>query len=159
LENQRGINAVFKINTKDGRTEIFDLGDEEKAKKIISLLQDRSYQETITGVSILKSCGGKFKCPQCNKTEFICVHCQRNVSSVVCKRGIQNSLSRPIAARKVVYFISSIIPNFELKNKGGEKITLIADGISTNLIMHENQPASRITVENIGNLRFTPNLD
>lgn len=148
---------MFKIQTKDGRTEVVDISwDENKAKELIKRLKDPKYQETITGMSILKECGGKTRCPVCKRTNLICKTCGRDLKGHTCSTGAQYSFSRPGYSRKVLYLPEFIKPELERGNKGGERITVLVDGMKVVLMAHENQPALRVTLAKPGDIRYNP---
>lgn len=148
---------MFKIQTKDGKTEVVDISrDEEKAKRLIKKLREEEYQDSITGISILKPCGGKTRCPICKRTNLLCKTCGSELKGSTCTTGAQYSFSRPGYSRKVLYVPEIIRPELDGGNKGGERIVVFVDGIKVVLMAHENQPALRVTLAKPGNIRYNP---
>lgn len=148
--------AVFKIHTRDGKTEIIDPKDEFGAKKLFSRFSNTTYQNEITGISLLKECGGQVRCPTCKRTNLVCQNCGTSLKNHKCRTGVQYSISRPNGCRKVFYIPAVVDQDLDTKNKGGERVTVFVDGFKIDLMAHRNQPALSVRVEKPGVLRYNP---
>ena len=125
---------MFKIHTKDGLTTRIDLSNPEQLRAWNEKIKEIEFQKTITGISIVQTCGGKLKCNHCanHKTQ--------------CSTGIQYSVSKPDGFSKISFIPEHLTPNASSKSKGGAKITCIVDDIELVLMVHAKQPAARITL-------------
>lgn len=150
---------MLKVHTKNGQTETVDLNSEEQVMDFIKKLKNREYQKSITGMSILHSCGGKIKCPECNHSNFVCINCNMSLKNLKCKTNWQNSLTRPTGFKNIRFVAEKVEPNIFHKNYGGQKIICFVDGCRISLMDHNKQPASRITLVKTGKQRYNPILD
>lgn len=148
---------MFKIHTRDGRTAKVDLTDADQAREWLQRFKDTGFQQNITGISVVQRCGGRVRCPNCNRAaRLVCSNCGHSNNPVTCKTGVQHSLSRPRDFRRVFYHIEYVEPNAEIRLRGGEKIVCFADGVRTTMMSHAGQPAARITLLKTGNQRYNP---
>jgi len=151
---------MFKIHTKDGKTVSIDFENERQAAEWAKRLRDPAFQKTITGISIVKTCGGKFRCDRCRKaTQLDCSHCGHPTKESSCSTGVQFSLSRPVGFDRCFYVIEKIDPNVNAKMRGGQKITCFVDDIRIVVMAHAGQPASRVSLTKIGKQRYNPFTD
>lgn len=135
---------MFKIHTKDGKTTPVDLSTGRGRSEWEARFKDPKYQATITGVTVVKRCGGKTKCGNCGDT--------RNTSK--CNTGVQFSLSRPVDLPNVFYQLELVEPSE--RTHGGERIICHAGDVSIALMSHANQPASRVILAKTGKRRYNP---
>lgn len=152
---------MFKIHTCDGLTTRLDLDDEEQAAEWISRLKDANYQKKITGVSIVKKCQGKFRCPTCGKKvqHVECYNCKQSLDEALCSTGTQYSLSRPEGSEAVFYLLENVKPDLDAKLRGGERLTCFSDGVKLSMMVHVCQSAARITLSKTGKQRYNPYMD
>ena len=149
---------MFKVHTKDGLTQRFDLSDEGDIKDLSDLVSDPQFQKTITGVSVVQNCLGHFKCPVCKKaTELVCSVCGQPSQSITCNTGIQYSLSKPIGFDKAFYNVEKIEPNGKIK--GGERVTVFVGDLRVTLMVHASQLAAKISLARMGKQRYNPLMD
>jgi hypothetical protein len=149
---------LLKIHTCDGKTTKLDLQDEDKAEYWLKLFRQRKFQETITGITVVQECCGRFKCPECNRSaKLYCSNCDTQVNGSSCKMGIQNSLSKPVGFDEVFYIVEKTEADFSRKIKGNKKVICVADNCEIVMTVHDNQPASRVTLtKQKGVRRFNP---
>lgn len=76
----------------------------------------------------------------------------------IINRGISYSLPTPNKFVNLFFMAEYIKPDTKLKIKGGEKIFCLADNIRISMMVHAGQKAARVFVENIGRMRYNPNL-
>jgi len=150
---------VFKIHTKDGQTVIVDPKDDRGAKELLKRFNSQFYQETVTGITLLKECGGQTRCPTCKRSTLVCSNCGRSLNDHRCSTGVQYSISRPKDCRRISFLPTVVEPDPRTKNKGGERVTVFVDGFKVDLMAHSNQPALRVTVAKTGDLRFNPQIE
>jgi hypothetical protein len=136
---------MFKIHTNDGITTPIDLSTSEQREYWKRMFSNSEYQAKITGITIVKRCGGKSKCEACGD------------KGKTCNTGVQYSLSRPSKLQKVVYELEIVESDGNIK--GGEKIICQAGEIRIIMMSHANQPACRVTVDKIGKQRYNPNRE
>jgi hypothetical protein len=153
--------VLFKIHTKDGITSRVDLSNAERAIHWIQRLKEDSFQNNITGVSVLRKCEGQFRCPSCNKKiqQSSCRLCGRSHHETVCGTNVQYSLSKPIGFQNVFYYVEHIEPDVKSRSHGGERITCFADGVKIVVMVHANQSAARITLTKTGKQIYNPLRD
>lgn len=149
---------MFKIHTNDGVTSRVDLSDEDQAKLWLQRFKQPAFQETITGISVLRKCSGHFRCGQCNRKahKIVCPTCGNVEDGAVCGTGVQYSLSKPIDFDRVFYYAEHISPDVEAKIRGGERITCFADGVKVSMMVHACQSAARISLTKTGKQRYNP---
>lgn len=146
---------MFKIHTKDGKTTPVDMTNEESRTVWLERFKSREYQESITGITIVKRCGGKLRCHSCGKPlEVKCDKCGKEQGASKCTTGVQFSLSRPVNMKDVFYQLEII--EAEGRIHGGEKIICYAGDTSITLMSHSNQPASRVVLAKTGKRRYNP---
>ena len=146
---------MFKIHTKDGKTTPVDMDTEENRAEWLERFKSREFQESITGITIVKRCGGKAKCNSCGKPlEGRCENCGKEQVASKCTTGVQFSLSRPVNMKDVFYQLEVI--EAEGRIHGGEKIICYAGETSITLMSHANQPASRVVLAKTGKRRYNP---
>lgn len=137
---------MFKVHTKNGETFKLDLSDENQAKEWIEKFKDKDFQSIITGITVVKRCGGKLRCK-----------CKNSCSQEhTCNTGVQFSVSRPNGIKDVFYQIEKINPSEN--NNGGERITCFVENMSLTMMSHNNQPASRIILSKLGKRGYNPFL-
>ncbi len=150
---------MFKIHTSDGITARLDLGDEEQAKEWLARLKDPTFQRRITGITIMRHCGGRFKCPSCGRaTRLSCSVCGEPSRDITCEKGVQHSLSRPQGFDDVFYQPEQVEPDPRIKLRGGERIVCYAGNDRVAMMVHPRQPASRVTLAKTGKRRYNPNM-
>lgn len=132
---------MLKIHTADGQTVRIDLSDEAQARELLSKLDSDRYQRTITGASLVETHEAKGRCRACGE-------------KVTCQIGVQYSVSRPQAFRRVEYEVEHM-PETE-RVKGGERIVLFADDMCLTLTAHRSQPSARVTLVTVGKRRYKP---
>lgn len=149
---------MFKIHTCDGLTARVDLQDEEQAKEWLARLKDPSFQSKITGITVMRRCGGRFKCPTCGRaTRLVCSSCGESSRDVVCGKGIQHSVSKPNGYGNVHYHAEHVEADPDIKLRGGERVTCFAGDSRLMLMVHAGQPSSRATLLKTGKRRYDPN--
>ena len=149
---------MFKVHTKDGKTTPVDMSTEEKKNEWLKRFKSREFQESITGITIVKRCGGKMKCGNCGKAAATkCGNCGKEQENAKCTTGVQFSLSRPVNMVDVFYQLEVV--EAEGRVHGGEKIICFAGDSSITLMSHAKQPASRVVLAKIGKRRYNPNVD
>jgi hypothetical protein len=146
------------VHTKDGKTHKIDLSDEKQAKNLLSNLKEQKYQANITGVTVIRDCYGRVRCPKCKKAGFLscsaCGHEVPNNSNV--KIGVQYSLSKPDGFTPVFYAIENIEPDEDSKIRGGEKVICFSGATRVTMMVHNSQPSVRVTLLKIGKQRYNP---
>lgn len=151
---------MFKIHTCDGLTVSVDLKDEAQATEWLQRLKDLSFQRKITGITIMRRCGGRFKCPTCGRaTRLYCSTCGEPSRDIVCEKGVQHSLSKPNGYDEVYYQAEYMKPNPNIKLRGGERAVCYAGDNRMILMVHPRQPASRVTLLKTGKRRYNPFTD
>lgn len=145
---------MFKIHTRNSETKIVDLHDEETAKLFIENLKKRDFQNELTGMAVLRECGGKIRCPVCKKKTIVCKNCNNSFKENTCKTGVLYSITRPKDFRNIFYLPEHLEP--EGRNKGGERITVFADNIKIVLMAHKEQPSLRVTLSKPGYMKYNP---
>lgn len=148
--------AVFKIHTKDGRTVIVDPKKDHGAQELLKQFESQFYQNKVTGISLLRECGGQTRCPICKRSNLVCNNCGNSFSNYKCSTGVQYSISRPKDCRRIQFAPTVVKPDQDTGNKGGERVTVFVDGFKIDLMAHNNQPALRVTVAKTGALRYNP---
>lgn len=156
---QRG--NVLKIHTADGQTHRVDLGDEKQAKEWLSRLRDRSFQDSVTGISVIQDCHGRIRCTNCKKTgSLACKACGSAMANdAYTKIGVQYSLSRPDGYGPVFYSVDKIDPEPDSKVRGGERVTCFAGDSRISMMVHAGQPSVRVTLLKTGKQRYNPLSD
>jgi predicted RNA-binding Zn-ribbon protein involved in translation (DUF1610 family) len=148
---------LFKIHTNDGLTSRIDLSDEAQAAEWVERSKDPSFQEKITGISIIQKCLGHFKCPKCGKSNrLVCSHCGQPAQETACGTGIQYSLSKPSDFDKTYYLVERIEPDAQRKIRGGERITCFVGNVKLAMMVHSAQSSARVTLFNTGKQRYNP---
>lgn len=148
---------MFKIHTKDGRTAIVDPKNNRGAKELLKKFESQFFQDTVTGISLLRECGGQTRCPSCKRSGFLaCDYCGKSFENHKCSTGVQYSISRPKDCRRIEFLPTVVEPDRRVGNKGGERVTVFVDGFKVELMAHSNQPALRVTVAKTGALRYNP---
>jgi len=149
---------MFKVHTNDGLTTRLDLTDEKQAAEWVQQLKDSKCQESITGISIIRKCSGKPRCPSCNRKlqDVRCPSCHQPVDNVICGTGVQYSLSRPAEFERVFYVAERIEPDEDARLRGGERIICFADGVKVSMMVHACQSAARISLTKTGKQRYNP---
>ena len=151
---------MFKIHTSDGLTVRVDLDNEEQAQEWLKRLKDPNFQDTITGISVVQRCGGKFRCPTCGKAaRLTCTTCGLPPQEIICGTGVQYSLSRPTGFGKANYLVERMEPNANGKIRGGEKVTCFVGDVRLTMMIHAAQPSTRISLLKIGEQRYNPYVD
>lgn len=151
---------MLKLHTNDGLTTRIDLNDEMQAREWLNKLKDRNFQETITGISILQTCNGPFRCSSCrSKTKPVCSNCGQSTKNIRCNTGIQYSVSKPKGFRNCLYQIERLEPNPNEKLRGGERIICFADDVRISLMVHSSAPSTRVNLIKTGKQRFNPFLE
>lgn len=148
---------MLKIHTRDGATTNLDLKDENQAKEWLRRIKQTAFQESVTGITILQKCSGKFRCPQCNRSRrLVCSYCGRREDRACCDKSIQYSLPRPDGFGQIFYHAEDILPEPMKHIRGGEKITCFVDDIRATLMVHREQPAARVSLLKTGKQRYNP---
>jgi len=132
---------MLKIHISDGQTVRIDLSDESQARELLAKLHSDRFQDSITGVSLVETHDVKARCRSCGD----------KASSQI---GVQYSVSRPQAFRRVEYEVEHV-PEAG-KVKGGERIVLYADDVCLSVMAHRSQPSARVTLARVGKRRFKP---
>lgn len=147
---------MFKIHTKDGQTARVDFSDESQAKMWLERLKDPTFQETITAISVVQECTGRFKCPTCKRVAKLqCSRCKQPASEVHCGTGTQYTISKPAGFRDIFYHVELLKPDKKHRIKGGEKVTCFVDDVRLTAMIHSSQ-SSRITLLHTGKQRYNP---
>lgn len=149
---------MFKLHTSDGLTKRLDLSDEDDQKNLSDLIHNPQFQKTITGVSVVQNCLGRFKCPSCKKsTELVCSVCGEPSHSVMCNTGIQYSLSKPVGFENAFYNVEKIEASGKIK--GGERVTVYVGDLRITLMIHASQLAAKISLAKVGKQRYNPLME
>jgi hypothetical protein len=148
---------VFKIHTKDGETIRVDLQDEDQARELLQRLKSNQFQEQITGIAILQKCTGRFKCPTCKRSKkLVCAHCGRREPLALCDKNVQYTLSRPEGFDQFYYHVEDMERDDLEGLKGAEKITCFVDDVRITMVVHREQPSTRIALLKTGRQRYNP---
>lgn len=139
---------MFKIHTKDGKTEVFEIRDEKQAIDFIKKVSSDKFQENITAITILKKCGCKVKCPVCNSSSLVCNTCGLELKNTYCEGGIQHTISKSKSLNGIFLEPRFVPEDLKKRIKGGEKLILTIDKLEFILMVHKNQSGSRIVVKN-----------
>lgn len=146
---------MFKIHTSDGKTTPIDLSSDESHDEWMARFRNKEFQKTITGVSIIKRCGSRVRCPNCSApVGGSCEKCGHDFQSNKCNAGVQYSLTRPQKIDGVHYELETIESPDGTRN--AEKITCYAGDICLTMLSHANQPAARVILAKVGKRRYNP---
>jgi len=149
---------VLKIHTSDGQTTIVDLKDEASAKEFLSKLRSTEEQQRITGATATRRCSGRFYCETCGRTvKAKCSRCGAIDTS--CGKSAQFSLSRPIGFERVWYHIEHIEPDPTRHIRGGDKITCFVDDVRLDMMVHSDQPSTKVSLVRTGVQRYNPMVE
>ncbi len=132
---------MLKIHTSDGKTVRIDLSDEGQARELLAKLRTHKFQDAITGVSLVE-------------THDVRVNCDRCGGKSHSQIGVQYSVSRPQAFRRVEYDLEHVPEQGKLK--GGERVVVYADDVCLSMMAHRSQPSARVTLARVGKRRFKP---
>lgn len=151
---------MFKINTDTGETFRLDTHNESEAKKLLQLLGDRKFQQTITGLTVLRQYSKRYRCPnpKCRKpAKLICPSCgEVTDNGRVTYTGVHYTLLRPEDFDNISFHAETIEPDPEQGLKGGDKIVCFMGDVQLTIMAHASQPASRIALRKIGKQRYNP---
>lgn len=75
--------------------------------------------------------------------------------TITCK-GAQYSLPRPRGFNNIFFHAESIEPDEEHRVKGGERIMCVFDDVRLAMMVHNSQPAARVSIFKTGKQRFNP---
>jgi hypothetical protein len=146
---------VFKVHTSDGQTLFVDLKDEGQARDFLRRFRSEQEQNQITGVTVTRRCSGRFYCADCSQTSHAkCPRCGGN--NTHCSKGAQFSLSRPEGFSKVFYQVEYFEPVRERKIRGGDKITCFVDDFRIEVMVHSDQPSTKVSLLRTGIQRYNP---
>ncbi len=153
---------MLKIHTNDGKTHRIDLADEQQAKEVLSKMRQRSFQATITGISIVGDAQSRIRCEGCHRAGMlVCQGCGAPMASdAKTSIGVQYSLSKPDGYQGPVYWAAEEVPNVpEAHVRGGERVTCFVGDARVQMMVHRGQPSVRMTVVRTGRQRYNPLID
>lgn len=153
---------MIKIHTSDGKTHKIDLLDESQAKDCLLKMRSRTFQSTITGISVIGNAGSRIKCPCCQKPgSLVCRSCDKEVPiDARTSVGVQYSITKPDGFNGPAFFAVEHIPNdTESGIRGGEKVTCFSGDTRTQMMIHAGQPSARFVLSKVGHQRFNPLLE
>ena len=151
---------MFRFNTSDGDTFKLDTQDEEQAKRLLRLLKDHSFQQKVTGITVLKRYTRRHRCPdpRCKRpAKLVCPTCgEIDDGGVFTYTGVQYTLLRPEGFDKVSFSAESLDKEDDTSMKGGERLVCFAGDVQVTIMAHAQQPSTRITLRRIGKQRYNP---
>lgn len=153
---------MIKINTSSGETFKLDLNNEEQAKKLVSLLRDYKFQNEITGITVLRKYKRRHRCnnPNCKRiSKAICPRCGEIDDGGNFNYTDQYTLVRPSSFGKINFTIEESKTNATKNQNVGEKIICNAGDIQLSIMAYSQQPATRISIQRIGNQRYNPRIE
>jgi hypothetical protein len=153
---------VLKIHTTDGKTHRIDMADATQAKEWLARLRDRSFQSSITGISVVQDAHARIRCPTCERSgRMVCHGCGAPVpGDAKTATGVQYSLSRPDGYDGPMSFVVEEVPNDpEARVRGGERVTCFAGDSRMVMMVHRGQPSVRVTLVRTGRQRYNPNIE
>ena len=151
---------MLKIHTSDGITTRLDLNDEMQAKEWLNKLKNLSFQEQITGISILQNCNGPYRCPVCkSKVKPSCPTCGQSTKNIRCNTGVQYSVSKPKGFHRCFYQVEHLDFDPSEGLRGGERIICFADDVRISLMVHASAPSTRVNLVKTGRQRYNPFMD
>ncbi len=116
----------------------------------------------ISGITALQECGGRFRCPGCNRSKYlVCSRCGRNEERATCGKSAQFSLARPSGFDDVFCHVEYVAPNPSERSKGGQKIVchLGDDNVRLTMFVHNEQPSVRVSLMKTGKQTYNPLLE
>jgi hypothetical protein len=113
---------LLKVHTRDGET--INLTSEEVRSKTLQKNQNK-----LSGVTAIQTCGGHLACPNCNSLD----------EELVCQKGIQFSLPKPLGFERIKYDV-------DCTENGNEKIICVADDCKIVVTVNKKQPSAKIVL-------------
>jgi hypothetical protein len=136
---------VIRINTKSGNTYKFDLDDSEQASNLIRLLEDKKFQNIITGVTLLHDYKRRYRCinDKCKRiSKMICPKCGE-LDDGYFRYTSHCTLIRP-HLDNVKFEVEKAHKIDDKEIVIGEKLLCKTGMINLSITQYKRQPASRI---------------
>ena len=136
---------MIRINTKYGNTYKFDLDDSDQAHKLVKLLEDKNFQNIITGITLLRNYKRRYRCAndKCKRvSKMVCPKCGE-LDDDYFRYTSHCTLIRP-CLEDVKFEIEKA---HKIDDEGviiGEKLLCKAGEMNLSVTQYKRQPASRI---------------
>jgi hypothetical protein len=151
---------MIRINISNGKTFRLDLNDEEQAKKLVELLGEHSFQESITGITVMRRYARRHRCSNqgCKRmAKLVCPVCgEIGDGGYFNYTGNQYTLVRPNSFDRVSFAVENSVVNGGKGVNGGEKLICNAGDVQLQIMAYAHQPSARVTLRKIGKQRYNP---
>jgi len=153
---------MIRINTSDGKTFRLDLGNEEQARELVGMMSNYDFQKSVTGITVMRRYTRRHRCPTqgCKRVAtLVCPVCgEIEDNGRFSYTGNQYTLVRPHSFDRISFAIENSVSNGENGVNGGEKLVCSAGNVQLQIMAYAHQPSARVTLREIGEQRYNPNV-